>query len=165
MCKSQRFWGKAWPFWLMRLGFASRAFILKLSIHQPFSLQCSNFQSNSDNACVLSYHVNFAGILLACLVGVSLKMLILIARPNPFLTEIKGNHPFNGYSCELQHNRVFLERVCHILSSIMFPELCLPKASQYLKNNATGRCEAINFRENTKLTSATLNLLKIKDPP
>lgn len=69
--------------------------------HPPFSLQCLNFQSNLDRSCVLSYHVDFAGILLA-LVGVSLEMLILIARPNTSLTEVKGNHQFNGYSCELQ---------------------------------------------------------------
>lgn len=56
--------------------------------------------------------------------------------------------------------------VCHILSSIMFPERCLPKASQFTyKNNATGKCEAINFLENTELNSEILNPLRTKDWP
>lgn len=48
----------------------------------------------------------------------------------------------------------------------MFPELCLPKASQFTyKNNAAGKREVINFLENTELNSEILNPLTTKELP
>lgn len=45
----------------------------------------------------------------------------------------------------------------------MFPELSLPKASQFTyKNNATEKCEAMDFLKDTELNSEILNPLGTK---